>query len=254
MNYKEARTRLGKKDRVKLCNNTYLERISDSKFGVRLHDTFVVTFTPTYVELNDGGWPTMTTWDRMTRFSPVRVGGGSKGARLWLAKDGGYWDWDNEYVYYSGIRVSPNGKRLMKTQPNKPNDFEPTVSRSGWSGMTRGESERWNRERFAGGFETAIRANQAYAQIGPRTDLTLEEKAAANLAVASGPPVTAVGPGFISYSMNQDDIRKCPFSIFSPEHYRSDGSCRCDDAEHRKMMISEWDYSEDDFSDIPLRD
>lgn len=47
--------------------------------------------------------------------------------------------------------------------------------------------------------------------------------------------------------LKHSDILKCKFVIMVPEHYRKDGSCRCDEPEHRKMMIAEWDYSEKDF-------
>lgn len=53
--------------------------------------------------------------------------------------------------------------------------------------------------------------------------------------------------------IRQSDLRRCSFSILMSEHYRSDGSCRCDDAAHRSMMIAEWEYSETDFANIPLR-
>lgn len=55
------------------------------------------------------------------------------------------------------------------------------------------------------------------------------------------------------YFLNQKDILKCPFAILVPEHYREDGSCKCDDAEHREMMIREWEYTPEHFKDIPLR-
>lgn len=48
-------------------------------------------------------------------------------------------------------------------------------------------------------------------------------------------------------SLKQSDILKCPFVIMVAEHYRTDGSCKCDDPEHRAMMIAEWEYTEDDF-------
>lgn len=48
--------------------------------------------------------------------------------------------------------------------------------------------------------------------------------------------------------IRQSDIAKCPFTIFDQSHYRADGSCKCDDLEHRKMMISEWGYTEEDFN------
>lgn len=38
--------------------------------------------------------------------------------------------------------------------------------------------------------------------------------------------------------MKQSDILKCPFAIMMPEHYNSDGSCKCSDPDHRAMMIA----------------
>lgn len=35
-------------------------------------------------------------------------------------------------------------------------------------------------------------------------------------------------------------IRACPHVIFMAEHYREDGTCRCDDPAHKKM--AEWGY------------
>lgn len=32
---------------------------------------------------------------------------------------------------------------------------------------------------------------------------------------------------------------RCPHVIFSPEHYRADGRCRCDDPHHR---MDRWGY------------
>ena len=53
--------------------------------------------------------------------------------------------------------------------------------------------------------------------------------------------------------MKQSDMLKCRFCIIAPEHYREDGSCKCDDPDHRKMMIKEWEYTAKDFKGIPLR-
>jgi hypothetical protein len=53
--------------------------------------------------------------------------------------------------------------------------------------------------------------------------------------------------------IKQADMMKCPFAIMVPDHYRDDGSCKCDDPEERKKMIAEWEYSESDFESIPLR-
>lgn len=53
--------------------------------------------------------------------------------------------------------------------------------------------------------------------------------------------------------IRQSDMLKCPFAIMDPSHYRNDGTCKCDDPEHRAMMIADWGYTLDDFKDIPLR-
>ncbi len=53
--------------------------------------------------------------------------------------------------------------------------------------------------------------------------------------------------------IRQADLLRCPFAILAVEHYREDGSCRCDDPIHRAMMIREWGYSDADFASVPLR-
>lgn len=40
----------------------------------------------------------------------------------------------------------------------------------------------------------------------------------------------------------------CKFFIFDPAHYFDDGTCKCDDMDHRAYMIANWGYSEDDFT------
>ena len=52
--------------------------------------------------------------------------------------------------------------------------------------------------------------------------------------------------------IKQSDIGKCRFYIFNPSHYREDGTCKCNDLEHRKMMIKEWGYKTSDFIGIRL--
>lgn len=54
-------------------------------------------------------------------------------------------------------------------------------------------------------------------------------------------------------TIKHSDIGKCPHVILVPDHYREDGSCKCDDAEHRKMMIKKWGYTESSFEGIELR-
>lgn len=55
-----------------------------------------------------------------------------------------------------------------------------------------------------------------------------------------------------AFVLKYSDIARCRFLIMVPEHYREDGTCRCDDAEHRRLMIAEWDYSQSDFDGITL--
>lgn len=66
--------RLGSKVRVKIGHNTYLERLPDGNFGVRLHATIIleVRADGSY-RLNSGGHQTVTTKDRLNTFGPVHI-------------------------------------------------------------------------------------------------------------------------------------------------------------------------------------
>lgn len=46
------------------------------------------------------------------------------------------------------------------------------------------------------------------------------------------------GDGFTTYSLNP---RQCPHYIMAPEHYRPDGTCKCDDPDDPHM--AEWGYT-----------
>jgi len=53
----------------------------------------------------------------------------------------GGFDFDSGgHPYFDGIRVSPDGTRLMREQPNRAENFEPIYTTSGWTGehITRG--------------------------------------------------------------------------------------------------------------------
>ena len=52
--------------------------------------------------------------------------------------------------------------------------------------------------------------------------------------------------------IKQSDIGKCPHFILVPEHYRENGSCKCDDLEEQSMMIKEWGYRKRDFRKLDL--
>jgi len=77
MNYAEVYALVvGKNNRKsrKLENNTYGYIEDDGSVGVELHSTKVVTlYANGLVKLASGGWQTVTTKDRMNRYSPVSV-------------------------------------------------------------------------------------------------------------------------------------------------------------------------------------
>lgn len=40
--------------------------------------------------------------------------------------------------------------------------------------------------------------------------------------------------------ISQADIKKCPHVIFMPEHYRADGTCKCNDP--NETVMRDWGY------------
>lgn len=89
-NYKECREYLdGGKNRKNtmdrpIANNTRIIQIDDGTIGIKLHDTFVVKYYSNElsgvkihegdtIQLDSGGWKTVTTRDRINRFSPLHV-------------------------------------------------------------------------------------------------------------------------------------------------------------------------------------
>ena len=42
----------------------------------------------------------------------------------------------------------------------------------------------------------------------------------------------------ISYA----DIKRCPHTILLPEHYREDGTCRCDDPDYPEMIEAGYEW------------
>lgn len=208
VNYKTAKLRLGDKDRVKLDRNTYLERRDDQTIAVRLHATDIVTYTPTYTELDSGGWHTMTTRARMDDYIPMMLTTAGAWSLFPMAEvdchcvtlrrdisggiairgdDGtvdchsdyetlpgqelaftGEWtgepydhdhgsrpvyifrqcqgcqgtgrrmghDWSSGgFVYFDGIRIKPDGSKLMAKQPRRPaKTGDPIRTRSGFTG------------------------------------------------------------------------------------------------------------------------
>jgi len=95
----KALARLGKRDRLKIGNHTWLVRVGDT-CAVRYHDTNIVEYQHdgTY-RLHNGGFQTSTTKERMTELIPGRV---------YQHK----WKWYVQYMdgsterYFNGMHVS----------------------------------------------------------------------------------------------------------------------------------------------------
>ena len=123
MNYEKANELLQgrNKEQRKLENNTYLVRHEDS-LAVRLHETDVVTYLPNgKVILNSGGWKTVTTKDRLNKYSPVRI---YQEKSIWFYNDSQtdpiQWQPINRKPYFDGITFK-DGVCInpMKTDPTK---------------------------------------------------------------------------------------------------------------------------------------
>ena len=123
LTYSQARSRLGNRQKVKLENNTYLEPLDANTVAVRLHKTNIVLIhaNGTYT-LNTGGWDSVTTKDRMNRYSPVRLYSENK---VWKVGDVGYKD--GMVIDGTGAVVS-GGLVLQKKKPRQ--DIELSDERS----------------------------------------------------------------------------------------------------------------------------
>jgi hypothetical protein len=87
----------------RLENNTRLVKMGDD-YVVILHNTAVVTIHAdgTYT-LRSGGWETVTTKDRINKYSP---------ARIWQRKF--VWYLANGAEFFSGVRVDAAGNVLAR--------------------------------------------------------------------------------------------------------------------------------------------
>ena len=47
--------------------------------------------------------------------------------------------------------------------------------------------------------------------------------------------------------LRKSDVERCPFYILLADHYRDDGSCKCNDAVYRKTVMRRWGYRRADF-------
>ena len=108
MNYSEALELIDSNPRLKrrkLAHNTYLERRKGGELAVRLHDTDVVTMLPDNTfRLDSGGWRTVTTKERINRFSPARL---SQEKRVWYLFTNGC---DTRVLFDDGVVIDGSGQ------------------------------------------------------------------------------------------------------------------------------------------------
>jgi hypothetical protein len=97
--YQDAVNKLNGRTRRKLENNTYLEVRDANTIAVKLHATDVVTYrSDGSVTLNSGGWRTVTTKDRLNKYSPVRIW--TERGVWYVSAHGG---WDKLQTYQDGM-------------------------------------------------------------------------------------------------------------------------------------------------------
>ena len=106
--YESANETLGARESRKVGNNTYLKRRDENTIAVMLHSTDVVTMTPDYVELNTGGWYTVTTKERINRYVPFNNVFSEKG-RWYVGK---HYPVKEATPFFDGIRISHDGRVL----------------------------------------------------------------------------------------------------------------------------------------------
>lgn len=62
------------RDRRKVGNNTYANIMPDGSVGITLHNTVVVRiYQDGSYQLSNGGWKTVTTKDRINKYSPHKI-------------------------------------------------------------------------------------------------------------------------------------------------------------------------------------
>jgi hypothetical protein len=105
--------------RKKVANNTYVERRSAIAIAVRFHDTDVVTYYSNgAMSLATGGWYSMSTKDRIDRFTPTGVRIFSEMGR-WMITVAAITttdeygtrdlpDWTSSVPFFDGMTLSPD--------------------------------------------------------------------------------------------------------------------------------------------------
>lgn len=89
------------KESKKLELNTYAKRLDDKTIAIRLYDTDVVLYKDNgVVELNSGGFRTVTTKDRINKYSPLRL---QQVKSVWYVMGQ-----ETETMFFDGIQFRDN--------------------------------------------------------------------------------------------------------------------------------------------------
>lgn len=101
----------------KIDRNTYLIDRGDH-IAVRLHQTDIVKlYANGEVVLNTGGWETVTTKDRMNRYSPFYVQQRKNVWSVWQRDNSPSGDRRDKFcgLFFDGMRLTHTGRILNKT-------------------------------------------------------------------------------------------------------------------------------------------
>ena len=123
--YKEANTQWTETSKRKLQNNTYLTK-TENGYGIKLHDTIIVEYTPQKTILNSNGWQTVTTKSRMNNYMPSGYSLYQEQGIWFIAKHG---EWENSLPYadgcffdgkeWNGLREDPKKTQRLRKQIRK---------------------------------------------------------------------------------------------------------------------------------------
>lgn len=116
--YWQALVRTARRGNSKpIANNTRAEfRNGGDAVAIKLHDTDIVTITKdNHYILNSGGWRTVTTKERINRYTP---GGISQRKGVWYMRDGS--------LFYDGIELKSDGTPYS---PRKPAAYEQRLAK-----------------------------------------------------------------------------------------------------------------------------
>lgn len=96
------------------CDNNTYARIDNNNIAIKLHNTDIVTIDKKdNFTLNSGGWLTVTTKERLNKYTPAGI---SQKAGIWYLSDGS--------LFYDGVIVDKFGRVLNPKSSKVTTDYE----------------------------------------------------------------------------------------------------------------------------------